>query len=80
MENRLRNTFSDEVPQKLREDIITDLHKLYDSDEFRYINSYQDHQNEFEVYLKEGDYYLFGILDKLISRSEESYHCGLQNR
>jgi len=66
VENRLRDSLSDKVLQKLSEDIITDLHKLYDSNEFRHINSYQDHQNEFEVYLKEGDYYLFGILDKLI--------------
>ena len=71
VENRLRNTFSDEIPQKLREDIVMDLLKLYDSDEFRYINSYQNHQNEFEVYLKEGDYYLFGILDKLIIDSKK---------
>ncbi|MCW8806348.1 MAG: UvrD-helicase domain-containing protein, partial [Ignavibacteriaceae bacterium] len=66
VENQLRNTFSDEIPQKLKEDIITDILKLYDSDEFRYINSYKNHHNEFEIYLKEENYYLFGILDKLI--------------
>ena len=42
------------------------LFRFFESDEFKFINSFPNYRNEFEVYLKEGDYYLFGILDKLI--------------
>ncbi len=66
VENRLKNTFSDEVLQELSEDIIGNLFRYFESDEFNFINSFPNYRNEFEVYLKEGDYYLFGILDKLI--------------
>ena len=66
VENRLRYSFSDEVPQELKEDIIESLFRFFESDEFKFINSFPNYRNEFEVYLKERDYYLFGILDKLI--------------
>lgn len=66
VENRLRNIFSDEIPQELKEDIKADFIRFCESDEFKFINSFPNYRNEFEIYLKEGDYYLFGILDKLI--------------
>ncbi|MDH3268695.1 MAG: PD-(D/E)XK nuclease family protein, partial [Ignavibacteria bacterium] len=66
VEGRLKNTLGDWIPQKLKEDIIGDLLRFYKSDEYKFINSFPNFQNEFEIYLKERDYYLFGILDKLI--------------
>ncbi len=66
VEGRLKKTLTDEVPQKLQEDIIGGLLRFYESDEFKFINSFPNFRNEFEIYFKKGDYYLFGILDKLI--------------
>jgi hypothetical protein len=66
VESRLRNVFNNEVPQKLKEDILGDLLRFCEADEFKFINLYRNYRNEFDIYLKEGDYYLFGILDKLI--------------
>ncbi|MCW8804557.1 MAG: UvrD-helicase domain-containing protein [Ignavibacteriaceae bacterium] len=62
----LKNNFSEEVTALLSKEIISDLFMFLDSDEFRLINSFPKYHNEFEAYLKEGDYFLFGILDKLI--------------
>ena len=48
------------------EEIKNDLMKFYYSDEYKFLNSFKSFKNEFEVYLKESDYYLFGIIDKII--------------
>ncbi len=66
VEAYLKNNISEEVPALLSKEIIIDLSLFLDSDEFKLINSFPNYHNEFEAYLKEGDYYLFGILDKLI--------------
>ena len=52
--------------EKVREEIITELNSFYNSEEFRYINSFKNFKNEFEIYIKENDYFLHGIIDKLI--------------
>ena len=36
------------------------------SDEYKFLNAFEKYYNEYEVYLKENNYYLFGIIDKLI--------------
>jgi ATP-dependent helicase/nuclease subunit A len=66
VEERLKNNIDEEIPESLNDSLLTDLRLFYDSDEFKFINSFTSYHNEFEAYLKEGDYYLFGILDKLI--------------
>ena len=66
VEEKLRNNFNEEIPESLNEEIINDLFSFYDSNEFKFINSYTNYRNEFEAYLKEEDFFLFGILDKLI--------------
>ena len=63
---RLKNSVTREIPENLIEDILLDLNQFYDSNQFKYINSFPEYRNEFEVYLKESDFYLFGILDKII--------------
>jgi len=66
VEERLKKSFVGEIPKNLKEDIITDLNNFYNSEEFKHLNSFKKYYNEFEVYLKENDFYLFGILDKII--------------
>jgi ATP-dependent helicase/nuclease subunit A len=66
VENHMKNSFNGEIPELLQEEIINVFLLFYGSSEYQFINSFPAYKNEFEVYLKEDDYYLFGILDKLI--------------
>ncbi len=52
--------------KKLRETVYSDLKKFYGSQEYKFISSFKNYSNEYEVYIKQGDYYLYGIIDKLI--------------
>ncbi|MBT8387589.1 MAG: PD-(D/E)XK nuclease family protein, partial [Ignavibacteria bacterium] len=47
-------------------EIVNYLIEFYKSKEFKYLNSFKYFYNELEVYLNEEDYYLYGIIDKLI--------------
>ena len=51
-------------------DISTDINNLLKSSVYLKLNSHQNFKNEYEVYLKEKDYYLYGIIDKLIITDE----------
>jgi hypothetical protein len=66
IENWLQNNFSEEIPESLNKSLLTDLQLFYASIEFKFINSFTNYKNEYEAYLTESDYYLFGILDRLI--------------
>lgn len=57
---------NDKTKNILKEDIKNDLKEFYTASIFSEINSYKNYKNEFEVYLKENDYYLYGIIDKII--------------
>jgi len=46
--------------------IINDVTKYYESETYKRIKEYKDFQNEYEVYSKEKNYYVYGIIDKLI--------------
>lgn len=46
--------------------IINDVKAYLQSETYERISRYKVFQNEFEVYSKEGDYYVYGIIDKLI--------------
>jgi ATP-dependent helicase/nuclease subunit A len=48
------------------EDLLTILTSYYNSTEYGYLKNFVDYKNEMEIYLKEDNYYLFGIIDKLI--------------
>jgi len=48
------------------ESIKNDVKIFYSSEEYKFISSFRSYKNEFEAYLKEDDYYLYGIIDKLI--------------
>ena len=56
----------EKVIDNLKSEIINDLTAFFKSDVYKEINKFPDYRNEFEVYAKENDYYLYGIIDKLI--------------
>jgi ATP-dependent helicase/nuclease subunit A len=68
---KLKKNFNGEIPESLKTEILNDLNLFYNSDEFRFISSFTNYRNEFEAYLKEDDFYLFGILDKLIIEDQK---------
>ncbi len=43
-----------------------DLANYYNSNTYKKISSFKNYKNEFEIYIKEDDYFLHGILDKII--------------
>lgn len=51
--------------------IISDLQKFLTSDIYKSIQSYKNYKNEFQIYLKDEDIFLFGIIDKIIFTEEE---------
>lgn len=52
--------------EKLIDSITTELESFYESCSFKEISSQREYRNEFEVYCKEHDHFLYGIIDKLI--------------
>ena len=48
------------------EQITGDVKKYFSSDIYREINSFQYANNEIEIYARENDFFLYGIIDKLI--------------
>jgi ATP-dependent helicase/nuclease subunit A len=54
----------------LKEEILSDLKKFVDSKAYKELKSYSSFKNEYELYAKEKNYYLYGIIDKLIFDGE----------
>ncbi len=48
------------------EKLKNDLTNYFNSKTFKQIKYYLDYKNEFEIYVKEDDYFLHGIIDKII--------------
>ena len=46
--------------------IIEDLKKFYESQSYQKLKSFERYKNEFEVYAAEEDYFLYGIVDKIV--------------
>jgi ATP-dependent helicase/nuclease subunit A len=46
--------------------IIKDVSNFYLSINYQKVNAYKKYKNEYEIYCKEGEYFLYGIIDKLI--------------
>ena len=51
---------------ELTEEIVSDLIHFYESKSFAEIKKNKNYRSEFEIYTKEGDYFLYGIIDRLI--------------
>jgi ATP-dependent helicase/nuclease subunit A len=67
VENELETREPDYKKQEeLVNSIIEELKNYFSSKTFEKIKSYKNFNNEFEIYSKENDYYLYGIIDKLI--------------
>jgi ATP-dependent helicase/nuclease subunit A len=66
VKEQIENNFNEQNYSSLNDVFIKEILLFYNSNEFHLINSFPNYKNEFEVYLKQDDYYLFGILDKLI--------------
>ena len=47
------------------------LVKFYNSKEFEDLKRFHDFKNEFEVYIRENDHFLYGIIDKLIKEKNK---------
>ncbi len=56
----------DEFLSGLKAEIVDDLKKFYVSRNFLELNKKINYKNEFEIYVKENDYFLYGIIDKII--------------
>lgn len=50
----------------LKEEILSDLRLFFNSSAYKELKSYLSFKNEYELYVKEKNYYLYGIIDKLI--------------
>ena len=55
-----------EFLSKLKKEIVDDLKKLYVSGIYSELKKKNNFKNEFEIYVKENDYFLYGIIDKII--------------
>jgi ATP-dependent helicase/nuclease subunit A len=66
----LTEKYKDKLSGDLKNDFISKLVSLIsvykESKTFKFISSFSDFRNEFELYVKENDYFLFGIIDKII--------------
>ncbi len=58
--------YNEEIKISIREDIVSDLKIFFNSEIYSYLKSHNLFMNEYEIYVKESDYYLYGIIDKLI--------------
>ena len=64
-ENELQNVDND-FKQNLKEDILKLLEHFYTTEVYRELQSYSNYANELEIYISKKDYFLYGIIDKLI--------------
>lgn len=65
------NKLSSETITKVGEEIRYELIKYFQSNNYKFIQSFQNSVNESEFYIKHKDYYLFGIIDKLIIKKNQ---------
>ncbi len=56
----------DESFLDFKKEIVDDLKKFYASDMVKNLKKKNKFKNEFEIYIKENNYFLYGIIDKII--------------
>jgi hypothetical protein len=67
-----QNFFESKKDKELfTKNIMDMLRKFYGSDEYKNLSKYSRYKNETEIYLNENDYYLYGIIDKLITNADK---------
>jgi ATP-dependent helicase/nuclease subunit A len=57
---------SNKEKEKLIKEISELINKFYNSESYKYLNKFIKSYNEIEFYKRESNYYLYGIIDKLI--------------
>jgi ATP-dependent helicase/nuclease subunit A len=62
---------SEEIKRSFVEELRKTLANYYSSDEVKYLNGFSIYKNEMEIYLKEDEYFLFGIIDKIIEAGKK---------
>jgi ATP-dependent helicase/nuclease subunit A len=50
----------------LKYEVINELSSFYSSSVFKELKAFKNYKNEFEVYTNEKDYFLYGIIDKVV--------------
>ena len=60
------NIVNSSEPEILLNRLKNDLGNYYKSKTWEEISKSKNYKNEFEIYVKENDYYLHGIIDKII--------------
>ena len=71
VKNQIKNLANKENIELITKEIIDEVELFYNSNEYNFISLFNDYKNEFEIYLKEGDHYLFGIIDKLLITNDK---------
>ncbi len=62
-----------EVISQLKQDIQQTVKLYYVSDNYKNLKRYKNFFNEYKIYAKEKDYFLFGIIDKLIIENDTAF-------
>ena len=62
----VEESLSDKSIELFLKSITNDIEQFYKSNIYNEINSLKNFRNEFEIYCREGNHYLYGIVDKLI--------------
>ena len=67
LDDQIKNdNIASEISNKFYEKISLDLKNYTTSKTAELINSYPNNKNEFEIYVREKDYFLHGVIDKII--------------
>ena len=61
-----KEKISPDERQELLNDILKDLDQYFSSEKYKEINSAKNYKNEYEIYLKMNEFYLYGRIDKVI--------------
>ncbi|NOX17694.1 MAG: UvrD-helicase domain-containing protein [Chlorobi bacterium] len=65
------NVLNSETRKSYAAEIIALVEKFYDSKIYSDLKNYSDFRNEYEIYSKEDDFYLYGIVDKFILHGDK---------
>ncbi|MFH1196132.1 MAG: UvrD-helicase domain-containing protein [bacterium] len=57
--------------EKAADGMASDVLKFYDSKTFVELRSYENYKNELEIYSNEKDFFLYGIIDKLVIEDDK---------
>lgn len=67
----LKNGFDETLADNYTDEIIPELNIYFNSEIYKYLSAQNNYKNEFEIYSRDESTYLFGIIDKLIIKSNE---------